>query len=630
MLLLEDFLKEVQLLNETKKYAEAIEMLSDEVLETHQSADLYAEKAQAFYRLGKMNLCNEFTGKALLINENHAKANHYKGNLYSDIEEYDKAIEAYNKAIEANPKYVYPYNGLGNVFYELKEYDNAIVEYNKVIEIYPEYAFPYYGLGNVFFGKKEYDRAIAAYNKAIEIDPKYAFSHCGLGNVYSELKEYDNAIEAFKRAIKIDPTIAHSYNGIGNVYKEIKEYEKAIEAFSKAIEADPNYSEAHNGIGNVYRRLKKRDQAIDAYNKAIEIDSKSAAPFYNRALAYYSLSKYSEALADYEKYYDLTKSTDDFFTRLAKSKVAELKKIIGSLEYKKISELVIKIKKLLLFQDDCVTHYTGLLVAKALIFEQSKFRLSEGAFLNDTSEGRELFKFLPDLRKCTTTNETVALPFVQKPFIGSFVSAIKHDDLTLWRMYGKENKDEARGCAITLNREIFLKNLKDSLINDGKTEITEKMDEEFSFYRVAYRKEGQEELFIIPSASIKDQKSLNDYMLDLANKVKKFLSKRRKASDIQNLLELLNSIAYLFKSAEYQYEHELRLVVESNVFKKIISLESNQPRVYIELVPICPFINKITLGPKVERAEEWAAAFYYSLGERGYHPEILISHLPFK
>jgi len=197
-------------------------------------------------------------------------------------------------------------------------------------------------------------------------------------------------------------------------------------------------------------------------------------------------------------------------------------------------------------------------------------------------------------------------------------------------MYGKENKDEARGCAITFNRGKLLENLKESLIKDGKTEITVKMDEEFSFYRVAYRKEGEEELFIIPGASAEDQKTLNDYMLDLANKIKKFHSKRRKASDIQNVLELLSSIAYLFKSAEYQYEHELRLVVEGIGFKKIVNSESTQPRVYIELVPICPFINKITLGPKVERADEWAAAFYYSLDQLDYHPEILISHLPFK
>lgn len=562
MLPLDELIKKSQSLNNERKYSEVIDLLTDEVLETHHSADLYAEKAQAFYRLDKRNLCNKYFEKALKIEENHAKANHFKGNIYSDSKEYDKAIIAYSKAIKSDPNYIKSYNRLG----------------------------------------------IAYYNQ----------------------KQLNKAIETFNKAIIIDPKNLYAYNSLGNIYIDLSDYKKAIEIFKKAIEIDPKYAIPYNGIGNSYFYLSDYDKAIETYNKAIEIAPEIASLYYNQANAYYYFSKYPQALTNYEKYLELTKGTDDFSTTKSQSRITELKKIIGNLDYEKISELVGKIKKLLLFNEKSVTHYTGLLATKALIFEKSKFRLSEGTFLNDTSEGRELFKFLPDLRKNSPSKETIAIPFVQKPFIGSFVSELKHDDLTLWRMYGKENKDEARGCAITLNKGMFLENLKDSLINDGKTEFTEKMDEEFSFYRVAYRKEGQEELFIIPSASIEDQKSLNEYMAELTKEIKLFQSKRRKKLDIQNLIELLSGIAYLFKSAEYQYEHELRLVVEGNIFNKIINSASAQPRVYIELLPICPFITKITLGPKVERAEEWAAAFYYCLDERGYHPEILISHLPFK
>jgi len=47
-------------------------------------------------------------------------------------------------------------------------------------------------------------------------------------------------------------------------------------------------------------------------------------------------------------------------------------------------------------------------------------------------------------------------------------------------------------------------------------------------------------------------------------------------------------------------------------------------------VPIRSLIKKITLGPKVDRADEWAAAFYYSLEKDELKPCIHISHLPFK
>ena len=528
----EDLLQQAKALNKKKKYIEVIELLTDEILESYQNADLFAEKAQAYYRLGE------------------------------------------------------------------------------------KYAF-----------SNENEKAIEAYSRAISIFPPKVVAYFDLGMLYKYQKEFQKGEEILRRALEIDPNSSLIYYGLTSIFIESKNFDEALINSKKALEIDPHYLN-YSQLGDVYMGLNNFAEAIKSYDKAIELNPKDPYRYYLRAKAHVSNENYEFAISDYEKYIELENKASDYYTSVAKSKIVELKKIIKDQYYSPISELVGKIKVLLLFQDTCVTHYTGLSVAKALILDKSKFRLSEGAFLNDTSEGQELFKYLPDIRKNTPKNETVALPFINKPFIGSFVSEKKLDDLTLWRMYGKENKDEARGCALTLDKDKLLENLKDSLIADGRTDKPEIKDGEFSFYRIAYRKEGQEELFIIPGATKEIEDSLNKYMNDLKLCVQTFLEKRTEPSDIQNLLELLNTIAYLFKSAEYQYEHELRLVVEGVGFEKII--DSNLLRVYIELVPICPFIRKITLGPKIERADEWAAAFYYSLDKQNFHPEILISHLPFK
>lgn len=65
-------------------------------------------------------------------------------------------------------------------------------------------------------------------------------------------------------------------------------------------------------------------------------------------------------------------------------------------------------------------------------------------FLNDTSEGTILFDYL-DFDTSTHNNcGPNASIFSKKPFIGSFVNQTKNNDLTLWRMYGKENLEEAK------------------------------------------------------------------------------------------------------------------------------------------------------------------------------------------
>lgn len=528
----EELLQQAKALNKEKQYTEVIELLTDEILETYQNADLNKEKAEAYYQLGEK---------------------------YASSIENEKAIEAYRKAIS----------------------------------ITPEKIFVYFSLGMVYEGQKEFQKGEEILRRALEIDPNSGLIYYGLIRIFLTSKNFDAALITSKKALEIDPTYI-IYRQLGEVYMGLKNFNEALKSYDKAIEKNPSYAYA----------------------------------YYDRAKAHFSNENYEFAISDYEKYIELENNASDYYTSVAKSKIVELKKIIKDQYYSSISELVGKIKMLLLFQDACVTHYTSLSVAKALILDKSKFRLSEGAFLNDTSEGQEIFKYLRDIKKNAPKNETIAIPFINKPFIGSFVSEKKLDDLTLWRMYGKENKDEARGCALTLEKDKLLENLKDSLIADGKTDKPGIKDGEFSFYRIAYRKEGEEELFIIPGATKEIENSLNKYMNDLRLGVQTFLDKRTETSDIQNLLELLNTIAYLFKSAEYQYEHELRLVVEGVGFEKII--DSNLLRVYIELVPICPFIRKITLGPKIERADEWAAAFYYSLDKQDLHPEILISHLPFK
>lgn len=93
---------------------------------------------------------------------------------------------------------------------------------------------------------------------------------------------------------------------------------------------------------------------------------------------------------------------------------------------------------------------------------------------------------------------------------------------------------------------------------------------------------------------------------------------------------MLNDIAYLFKSAEYQYEHELRLVVNGTGLTKIVNVDNVPIKVYIELFQINPLLRKITFGPKVNHADEWASIFYYTLDKQGINPEIFISRLPFK
>ncbi|QYJ68621.1 tetratricopeptide repeat protein [Flavobacterium litorale] len=482
----------------------------------------------------------------------------------------------------------------------------------------------YFWRGAAYEKLDNLNKAIQNYNIAIEINDNDVFAYNNRGVIWHEKEEWDKAIKDYNKVIEIDPDNSMAYNNRGNIWYEKNNLDKAIEDYSKAIQINPIYQEAFQNRGLAWIEKKEFNKAIKDYSKCLEIDPKSINPYYNRGSAWKERGEFKKAIEDYRKYLKLTPQKNNYWAKQAKANIEELNHKINIPAYNNITNIVEQIKDLLIFKEDCITHYTSLSTTRILILnENSKFRLSEGAFLNDTSEGRALFDFLDNFHLTENiTDKTIAEPFTEKPFIGSFVPKIKHDDLTLWRMYGKESGTEAKGCALTINREKFVDAIQQSIKKDAITEESFLSNTDFTFYSVAYLDKGN---FIIPGATKKKQKELNDLMKKLSETVKNVTDKYKVL-----ITEKLNEIAYLFKSADYLFEHEVRLIIDGVGFEK--GIDNETPKVYVELVDIRPALEQITLGPKIEKAEEWAATFNYYI-KQNYNDkdtDIVISHLPFK
>lgn len=513
-------------------------------------------------------------------------------------------------------------------------------KHNEIIELLSDTLLNFYHDEDLWTFKgtsydilKQDENAISAYKKAIEINPKNAKVHNCIGSIYSDICEYDKAIPYFEKAIEINPKLDAPYYNMGTVYFNQKKYNKAKTYLEKAIELNPRYYKAYNNLGLVYDDLKDPKKAILCYEKAIEINPQYDLSFNNLGYIYYQQSEYEKAKKYYEQKIELTKDEPDYFTQVAQDRIIEIEKILKNKELAGITELINKIKDLLVCKDECITHYTTMSTANALILQDSLIRLSEGAYLNDTSEGNEFLTYIKG--KEDNNHLTKIELFTQKPFIGSFVPGKKNDDLTLWRMYGKEEKEEAKGCSITISRQGFIDAIKGSLsVPDDKNNATNDL-EDFTFYQVAYisKPNDTDTEFYIPAAEESDNKQLKTWMEELKTKVIAFYNNEKNDINDRQFVEAeLNKINYLFKSIAYQYEHEIRLVVKRGINPPVIDVKYTPPKVYIELVPINSFVKKITLGPKVALANEWASAMNYYLKQKDEHniTEIYISHLPFK
>jgi tetratricopeptide (TPR) repeat protein len=586
-----DLEDQIQELFQTQKYEKILDRLDDATLDLFDEANLYAWKARAFGRLNKPDLMYKYA--QLAIDKNPVAPLGYlvRGNAKANQEDYKLAIEDFDKSISLN-----------------NNYGDALVSR---------------GYANYFL--KNYEQSLDDLRLALKIAPNNTDALLKIALCLKKLGRYDDSIKALNKAISVSKDDANLYAKRGLVWFEKRNYARAISDYNKSLSLKPNVSSVFNNRGVVYSFKKQFQKALIDYSESLLLNPTSLIVNQNRAITNEALKHFDDALKDYEKILELRKGGDNEESAVILKKIEQLTKKIEDFWYDDTDNLVNQVKKLLCFENEFLTHFTSLSNTKAMILDASPFRLSEGNFLNDTSEGRELFKFLSFTTAKTINEDAVSTLYVERPFIGSFVAESKHDDLTLWRMYGKENQTEATGCAITINRTLFIKNLENKF-NDSVDEISSQSQLKFCFYKVAYR-EG--DVFTIPDSLASQQKKLNTVM----HQLKKILSKLTYDQRL-SVTGLLNDIAYLFKSSNYLHENEVRLVVPGVGFTKQIVKEMIPPKVFIELISLLPAVHKMTLGPKVERPDEWAAAFNYSFYQQlpfsTNKIEIIISHLPFK
>lgn len=377
------------------------------------------------------------------------------------------------------------------------------------------------------------------------------------------------------------------------------------------------------------------EKAILDFDTCIKLDPKLAVAFLNRGIANYRLSKSELALADYYKSLELFGEAGEGanqFTAFLKENIKLLiekgipkpGEVLNSQQIKKraiekvIDDAIEKIRQTAQSDNKAVVHYTKLFVADIYVkTTEVKMHYSNAIYMNDPDEGRVLFKCFNDkeIESAYYSGERHSESGI---YLGSFLpsnnveSKPQHEDeLVMWRTYGKdENGNEATGCSIVIDSSFFKPLPGSAMALDPSNELL----------NVIYIKNltGTNELLGDSGPTI--QIKLNEIKENIVRLIE---LKKEKDSDDLLCIEIdksvyirLSEITYLFKSADYQYENEVRVVKRvshnGNLIRAMSQTQPGKPakRFYIESINnVLPFIRKIYLGPKVENLQEWRLFF---------------------
>jgi hypothetical protein len=111
---------------------------------------------------------------------------------------------------------------------------------------------------------------------------------------------------------------------------------------------------------------------------------------------------------------------------------------------------------------------------------------------------------------------------------------------------------------------------------------------------------------------------LEKILIQLINLQNKSKTDNEKKIIDEFIFKGLSKISYLFKSADYAFEHEVRVIQYMPLGSQLIKTDdSNPPKLYIESnKPLLPYLSKIFIGPKAENADHWAAYLDFRVRER--------------
>jgi tetratricopeptide (TPR) repeat protein len=161
----------------------------------------------------------------------------------------DDAINTLEAILDKQPAFDSAHRLLGRIYSERNDFDRAITEFREAESIRPDYPATVRELGLAYYDKGRFEEAIASFTKLTTLQPDNAPSHSLLGTAYHAAGELDRALAAYRQANSIAPR-ATTYSNIGSIHYARGEYPAAIDAYRQAIAIQSKEATTHRNLAD--------------------------------------------------------------------------------------------------------------------------------------------------------------------------------------------------------------------------------------------------------------------------------------------------------------------------------------------------------------------------------------------
>ncbi len=255
------------------------------------------------------------------------------GDLFANLQQYPKAVQAYKKAKQLDPKLPFIHRKLASVlqkqaettkeillnlhFQGIKEYPNKLIHYHKLLEFQPRNLDLYFGLVQALIHHKQLDEAIVIcqiplifYPNSITFQEKIneiltlkdeENEKLKLDNYSLQENQYPKSLEDYRRVLKLKPEHPQVYHHLANQLLKLEAWEDLVTCYQELLKITPLESQLYHHLGDAFLKLEQWQNAVKCYHQAIKLNPAFSWSYHNLGDAFLKLEQWQNAVKCYHQ-----------------------------------------------------------------------------------------------------------------------------------------------------------------------------------------------------------------------------------------------------------------------------------------------------------------------------------------
>jgi tetratricopeptide (TPR) repeat protein len=264
------------------------------------SADIWYQRAQAFYKLEGFDEAIGDMSAAMMIDTANVDYHLFLSKVYIDYYKSRLALNTLLRASVLFPENIDVLLKLSELQLTLKFHRESLFTLDKVLQLDPQNALAYYYFGSNYKEMADTAMAVGAFQKAVNFDPDLRDAWINLAVLRAARNEI-NVERYFDAAILVDQGGYIAKMAKAEYLWSLEKYEAAKTIYRDIIESFPDNPDNYYNLGLVLLEQDSLEAAKNYFNITLNMHPEFYKALYYRGLVYERSGDKVNAKKDYEQ-----------------------------------------------------------------------------------------------------------------------------------------------------------------------------------------------------------------------------------------------------------------------------------------------------------------------------------------